>query len=175
MDNITSFRRWWDAFSTSFTSIRRRFHVKSTSLQRWINVESTHLTQNIIFQLRLSPNPSPLCGFPSLYTVPLTLYLFLPYLYATERLTDLTRLEYEGALLVHIPKVSTTFHQWALRLFPYIEPVPIILLLSNIHTILCYHKANTIKTFFPSKYPVIVSLSVKNIFGGCYSTIYVLT
>ena len=66
-----------------------------------------------------------------------------------------------------------TFHQWALRLFPFIEPDPIILILSDIGTLLCNHKANTID-FSPSKYPVVVSLSAKSIFGGCY-ILYVLT
>ena len=49
------------------------------------------------------------------------------------RTPDLPRLDNSGALLIYIPTVSTTFHQRAVRLFPYIEPVPIILLLSDVY------------------------------------------
>jgi len=137
-----------------YVTVRRRNHVTT----RRINYEriyheilKTRCADLLTLPPSCSPSPSPTflhpitCFFP-FPTHPT--YLFLTYTYETYRLTDLTRLECSWSPLVNIPKVSTTFHQWALRLFPYIETLPIILLLSDIHTILCNHKANTIKTFF---------------------------
>jgi len=144
------------------TSIKLWFSVESMLIQRWIYVDS-RLNQRtwhkILFTgychgctlcalppLQILPPfarpPLPLSLPPSLCISPLTPSLS----YAIKRLMDLTY-DCKGALLVYIPKVSTTFHQWALRLFPYIAPEPIILLLSDINTILCNHKANAVKTF----------------------------
>ena len=127
-----------------------------------------YVTQNIIFRIWKLPNPYSVCETSHPLRIPLNP---LPTHTLSQRKltpTDVTRLGDERALLVYIPKVSTTFYQWALRLFPYIEPKPIILLLSDVNTILWNHKANTIKTFFLQNVQFLFPYRQKHIFGGCY-------
>jgi len=105
-----------------------------------------YVTQNIIFRLWMFPNSYPVCESSLPLHIP-----FNPLPINSLSLRNLTPNGFNAPWCRRssplIPKASTTFHQWALRLFPYIEPEQIILLLSDINTILWNHNANTIKTF----------------------------
>ena len=91
---------------------RRKFHVSSTLNLRRSNVESTFHWRTL-YKISISGSntfitPLPL-QIPPPCLSPLLPNLFLPYTYANN-LTDLTRFNYNAALLACIPEVSTTFY-----------------------------------------------------------------